>query len=313
MNPVHLNDVAYIQEMRPSARVKDCTLPSVMLLCSMRVAQSQQRSKSDLQKDHVFTTQHYVVDDKDAFINAFHFTVRKYEDIDIWRPQNIRTNRILLTSATTQKETKYYLIYISTLPLLHDHLVHESIQQNQTIHQYAQSYLTYEKDILLRNARRKLYSYCCEHYLQPMSQSMDTKVFKIKDRYVSCADLTHFEYMNDLIHVHDSIYYLHNCTYHDGTSIGHIKLYTSMKTHFLLDTVDTKTTGIYTNIYDIMTSSLSNYRYATIIKTHPHILYDMQGKPISTSLKDIFKTTVVLHTIRQYPSTCTIFNENILT
>lgn len=196
------------------------------------------------------------------------------EDIDIWEPQFENGN--VLSLFRDSKNSFYYLIHISFLTSYHENLIKHELSKYEKINMlnHVEKFVNKEKEILKRNSGRKLFNFCCEHFLNLSKYEEDSKAVEIKNKgkpYMVVFD--HYEFLNDFCIKDDNVYYFENCS---RFSEKHLKIYTPKKIHFLdfdIEEEEEEITAYRTlnkkTLNRIYGDQLPIQNYKTIIKHDP--------------------------------------------
>lgn len=244
-----------------------------------------------------------IFEKKDFFKN---FTIKNdwnYTDSKMWRYQFPEGNQIYLL----EDNKNYYLLHVSFLDSFHNDILEHA--KNEKMSNSVNIY-NFEKDVMIRNSSRFAFNFCAENKLVPLndiySASLDEKALKIKEEYSNPPTLipTHFEFVNDVNIIDGKVYLLKNCSFENITTIGHIKLISEKRIHWINEkksNLKKFSTYVYVSTTDGKLNNGLDVFHKSKEKTTPEILYDLNGKYVKElNMNSIYEKFNVLNTILLY-------------
>jgi len=207
-----------------------------------------------------------------------------YVDSKIWESQFGKDNQLYIVE---DDKGQPYIIVVIFLDDFHSDVKKIAIEQKVTLKEYVKTYHDNVKDILRRNARRKIALFCSENTLG-VDFKYDAKSKEVKGYYPPIiSELVQCEFINDLKVVDSSVVLSGNSSFHSSLSMGHLKLYSDKKFEWLGDRIDetliSKYNGVmvYTNLSYPVSEEKKHSEYEVNKQHNAHVLYDIDGSLIN--------------------------------
>lgn len=312
MNKIRLNEVATVIKFSPETSIKKITLDPLILISVVKLGESCKKPKDEIIKNYYYNNYHIKKVTKN-FFESFNINISNdlktfnYKDIDIWQCQFEEKNQLFLV----KDNNIFYIMHISFLSNFHKKNLEMSIKMNLSILNYTQTLNKFEKDILIRNSKKKIFQFCSENSLV-CKWEIDKKAKPIVNKVNPfLALLDHFEFLNDLKCFNNLIYYFNNCSIHDENVKGHVKLYSDSKNHLIMDLIPEdendekklKSLYAYLNITGKISDKRPDSLYKKAIIKNPHIVYNVSESDLNfdlPNLKNVYKTKIILNSVQIY-------------
>lgn len=305
---ISLNEEAFIKKLPGNLLVREAYLQPLILISIARLGYSFKLPEKKI-IENVNYIGLYIKNETKDFFKKFklgmgsHVLELNYKDVDIWETQFEEGNQMYILK--DKKNSTFYLMHVSFLPKFHKNVMDFALDKyNQmSIVEYKNTFHEFEKKILLRNARKKMFIFCSENSLQ-CGYENDVLAKKVHGKSKPLLIvLEHQEFLNDMKWHDDSMIYFGNCSIYNEEGIGHVKLMTESKMQWVRnkekvvvmkekeETIEKeKDLFAYLNISSPIEKIRPNELFKQICKNSPHCVFNVTSeKGIYYNLPDLDK------------------------